>query len=330
MDLSTTYLGLSLSHPVIPGASSLTEGPDRVRRLEDAGAPAVVLPSLFEEDIEHERLRRLRDVEAPSESFAEALSYFPRAGTEGIPGPDAYLERLRKIKEAVAIPVIASLNGASPGTWVEYARQIQEAGADALELNVYFLAVHPGVGPAEVDDRVVEVAGSVVKAVSVPVAVKLSPFFSSLPHLIARLGRAGVRAVVLFNRFYQPDIDPEALEVVPRLRRSTPAELGLRLRWTALLARRVAPQIAVTGGVHGAEDAVKALLAGARAVQMASALLEHGPDHLGAVVRGLTEWMERKGYESLDQVRGLLASDGSSDPAGLVRANYARVLRCGV
>ncbi|WP_025321655.1 dihydroorotate dehydrogenase-like protein [Deferrisoma camini] len=327
MDLSTTYLGLSLSHPVIPGASSLTEGPDRVRRLEDAGAPAVVLPSLFEEEIEHERLRRIRDVERPSESFAEALSYFPRAGSEG---PDAYLERLRKIKEAVAIPVIASLNGASPGTWVEYARQIQEAGADALELNVYFLAADPGVGPAEVDDRVVEVVGSVVRVVSLPVAVKLSPFFSSLPHLVRRLGQTGARAVVLFNRFYQPDIDPEALEVVPRLRRSTPAELGLRLRWTALLAHRVPAELAVTGGVHGPEDAAKAILAGARTVQMVSALLEHGPDHLGAVVRGLTEWMERKGYENLDQVRGLLASDGSSDPAGLVRANYARVLRCGV
>ncbi|GAB4255513.1 MAG: dihydroorotate dehydrogenase-like protein [Deferrisomatales bacterium] len=329
MDTRTRFYGLDLSHPVIPGASPLADALDKARRLEDAGAPAVVLPSLFEEEIEAERLSHERDVERPTESFPEALTYFPKAETEWIPGPDTYLERLRQVKEALGIPVVASLNGVSAGGWTDYARQIEQAGADALELNVYFLAADPDEGPQAVDERVVEVVRRTAQAVTLPVAVKLSPFFSSLPHLVRRLGEAGARGVIVFNRFYQPDVDPEALEVVPRLRLSDSSELGLRLRWLALLSGRVSVELAACGGVHSADDVVKALLAGAHAVQMVSALLQRGPEHLGATVEGLRRWMENHGYESVGAMRGVMDLARCPNPAALVRGNYARVLRSG-
>ncbi|GAB4246210.1 dihydroorotate dehydrogenase-like protein [Deferrisoma sp.] len=329
MDLTTTYLGLSLAHPVVPGASPLTATADGARRLEDAGAPALVLPSLFAEEIEAERAARQEVIEAAENSFAEALTYFPRLVAEADAGAEAYLERVRTIKEAVGIPVIASLNGSAPGDWTAYARQIQEAGADALELNVFFLATDPAEGPEQVDDRVVQVVSSVVRAVSIPVAVKLSPFFSSLPNLLDRLAAAGAKAAVLFNRFYQPDLDLDRLEVVPRLRLSDPGELGLRIRWAALLWERVPLELAVTGGVHTADDAAKALLCGATAVQTASALLRHGPARLTEMVEGLRTWVERRGYASLAEARGALSAAKAPDPAALVRANYARVLRSG-
>ena len=323
MDLSTTYLGLQLEHPIVPGASPLVERPDDARRLEDAGAAALVLHSLFEEEI----LRRVEAAlaaESHGHASAEAMAYWPELDHHL--GPEEYLELVRSVKEAVAIPVIASLNGVTPGGWTSYAARIQEAGADALELNVYLLATDPEVPGTEVEERVVEIVRAVAGAVSIPVAVKLSPFFSSLPHLARRLVEAGARGLVLFNRFYQPDIDVEELEVVPNLRLSTPDELRLRLRWLAILSGRVEASLAATGGVHGPLDAVKAVMAGADAVQMVSALLEEGPGVLRRTVDGVRAWLEEHEYESLAQMKGSMSLRTVPDPSAVVRVNYARVL----
>jgi dihydroorotate dehydrogenase (fumarate) len=330
MDLSTTYLGLKLKNPLIPGASPLTDDLDTAKRLEDAGAAALVLPSLFEEQIENEQFREQQDVEAAEGSFAEALTYFPRRDQYRVIGPDRYLENLRKVKQAAGIPVVASLNGVSDGGWVDYARQCQDAGADALELNVYFLATDPAETGAAVEDRVVRATRAVKAAVRIPVAVKLSPFFSSLPHLAARLEGAGADGLVLFNRFYQPDIDPETLAVAPRLRLSDSSELLPRLRWLAILSGRVNLTLGATGGVHTAADAVKALMAGAHGVQMVSALLQKGPAYLGKVRDELAAWMEAHGYASLAQLRGCMSLAKCPDPAAFERANYIKVLQGGV
>jgi dihydroorotate dehydrogenase (fumarate) len=329
MDLSTTYLGLNLSHPLIPGASPLTDDLDTVRRLEDAGAPALVLRSLFEEQIENEQFREVQDVEAAEETFPEALTYFPRRDEYRVIGPDRYLENVRKVKEAAGVPVIASLNGVSDGGWVDYARQCQEAGADALELNVYTIATDPDVAGATVEDRIVRAAKSVKASVRIPVAVKISPFFSSLPHMAKRLDEAGADGLVLFNRFYQPDIDPEALEAAPTLRLSDSSELLPRLRWLAILSGRVKMSLGATGGVHTATDAVKAIMAGAHGVQMVSALLENGPAHLAKVRGELSAWMEAHGYESVAQMRGCMSLLKCPDPAAFERANYIRILQGG-
>jgi len=329
MDLSTTYLGLKLPNPLIPGASPLVDNLDAARRLEDAGAPALVMHSLFEEQIENEQFREVQDVEAAEESFAEATSYFPRRDEYRVIGPDRYLEKVRKLKAAVSIPVIASLNGASDGGWVDYARLCQEAGADALELNVYFLAADPAESGAAVEDRVVRTVKAVKKAVKIPVAVKLSPFFTSLPHLAKRLEGAGADGLVLFNRFYQPDIDPEALEVVPKLRLSGPDDLLPRLRWIALLSGRVKGSLIATGGVHTATDAVKAVMAGAHGVQMVSALLKNGSAYLARVREEMAAWMEAHGYESLAKLRGCMSLEKSPNPAAFERANYIRILQGG-
>ena len=330
MDLSTTYLGLKLASPLIPGASPFTDDLDTARRLEDAGAPALVLPSLFEEQIENEQFREEQDVEAAEGSFAEALTYFPRREEYRIIGPGRYLENLRKIKQAMGIPVIASLNGVSDGGWVDYARQCQEAGADALELNVYFLAADPAETGASVEERIVRAARAVKAAVGIPVAVKLSPFVSALPHLAARLEEAGADGLVLFNRFYQPDLDPETLEVSPRLRLSDSSELLPRLRWIAILSGRMGLSLGATGGVHTAVDAVKALMVGAHGVQMVSALLQKGPSYLGKVRDELAAWLEAHGYASVHQIQGCLSLAKCPDPAAFERANYIKVLQGGV
>ncbi|MDR7544676.1 MAG: dihydroorotate dehydrogenase-like protein [Armatimonadota bacterium] len=326
MDLTTTYLGLRLASPLMPGASPMVDDLDTVRRLEDAGAAAIVMHSLFEEQIVQEQLATIHHMEAHAESFAEAVSYFPRPA-EFTLGPEQYLAQIERIKRTVRIPVIASLNGVTPGGWVAYARQMQGAGADALELNVYYLATDPAEPSAVVEQRTLDIVAAVRRTVTIPVAVKLSPFFSSLAHFAAALVRAGADGLVLFNRFYQPEIDIELLEVIPRLELSTSSELLLRLRWLAVLRDRVAASLAVTGGVHTAADAIKAIMAGADAVQMVSALLRHGPEHLRAVRGDLETWMREHEYESLAQMRGSMSHARCPDPAAFERANYVRVLQ---
>lgn len=326
VDLSTTYLGLRLPHPLMPGASPMVDNLETVRRLADAGAAAIVMHSLFEEQIVQEQLATAFFTEAHAEAFAEALSYFPRPAEYAL-GPEQYLRQIGRIKAAVEIPVIASLNGATVGGWVQYARWMQEAGADALELNVYYLATNPDEPSASVEQRTLDVLRAVREAVTIPVAVKLSPFYSSLAHFAAQLDAAGADGLVLFNRFYQPNIDIEQLEVVPRLELSTSAEVLLRLRWLAILSDRVRASLAVTGGVHSVEDAIKAIMAGAHAVQMVSALLHHGPEYLGTVLDGLRRWMDEHGYTSVAQMRGSMSLARCPDPAAFERANYIRVLQ---
>jgi dihydroorotate dehydrogenase (fumarate) len=326
MDLSTSYLGLKLPHPLMPGASPLVDDLDVVRRLEDAGAAAIVMHSLFEEQIVGEQIAGDRGIGAHEESHAEALTYLPGLGTFTL-GPDEYLEQIARIKSAVALPVIASLNGTTPRSWVEYARLIQQAGADALEINVYFLATDPLENSEDVERRTLDVVEAVKQGVHIPVAVKLSPFFSSLAHLAHQIDVLGADGLVLFNRFYQPDIDVEELEVVPSLRLSDPSELLLRLRWMAILSGRVHASLAVSGGVHTALDVVKSVMAGAHAVQIVSALLRRGPEYLGLVLSELAAWMEENEYDSLAQMRGSMSLRRCPDPAAFERANYMRILQ---
>jgi dihydroorotate dehydrogenase (fumarate) len=325
MDLSTSYLGLRLQHPFMPGASPLVDEIDTVRHLEDSGAAAIVMHSLFEEQITHEQVATLRHMDAHAESFAEALSYFPSPEDYRL-GPEEYLEQIRRIKSAVRIPVIASLNGSTPGGWLNYARLMEEAGADALELNVYYLATDPDDTSAAIEQRTVDMLRTVRQGVRIPVAVKLSPFYSSLAHVARELDGAGAQGLVLFNRFYQPDIDVEQLEVVRSLELSSSSELLLRLRWLAALSGRVQGSLAVTGGVHTALDAVKAIMAGAHGVQMVSALFLHGVEHLKSMKSQVASWMEEHEYESLDQMRGSMSLLRCPDPKVFERANYMHIL----
>src|SRR6266542_6809464 len=325
MDLSTKYLGLELPHPLMPGASPLVDDMDMVRRLEDSGAAAIVMHSLFEEQISSER-REARLVESHEESFAEAVSYTPDVGIFAL-GPDEYLEQVQRIRRAVSVPVIASLNGTTPDSWIEYARLIEQAGADALEINVYHLATDPLETGEDVERRTIEVVAAVREAVRLPLAVKLSPFYSSLANLARRLEEVGADGLVLFNRFYQPDIDPENLDIVPKLYLSSPGELLLRLRWIAILSGRFNGSLAVSGGVHSALDAVKAGMAGANAVQVVSARLRRGPEVLARVRQETERWLEEHGYESLEQMQGNMSYGRSPNPGALERANYMRVLQ---
>ena len=325
MNLATTYLGLALPHPLMPGASPLVDDLDMVRRLEDAGAAAIVMHSLFEEQIAAEEQAAVH-VAGHGDSFGEALSYLPGPPPFAL-GPDRYLEQLRRIGEAVAVPVIASLNGATPGGWLEYARLLEQAGADALELNVYHVATDPAETAAAVEARVLDVLRAVRAAVALPLAVKLSPFYSSLAHLAQQIDLLGADGLVLFNRFYQPDIDPEVLEVVPSLRFSDSSELRPRLRWLAILSGRVQLGLAASGGVHTGLDALKAVMAGAHAVQLVSALLRHGPEHLAVVRADLAHWLEEHEYESLAEARGSMSLQRCPDPAAFERANYLHVLQ---
>ena len=326
MDLSTTYLGLRLPHPFMPGASPLVDDLDTVRRLEDAGAAAIVMHSLFEEQITAEQLGTIHAMELHEDSFAEALSYFPRPDEFAL-GPEPYLEQIRRIKAAVAVPVIGSLNGVTPAGWLQHARLIQEAGADALELNVYSLAADPGVTAAEVERRLLEIVRTVKAAVSIPIAVKLSPFFSAMGRVAHELDALGIDGLVIFNRFYQPDIDIEALEVVPSLQLSESSELLLRLRWLAIFSGRLRASLGVTGGVHTYVDAIKAVMAGAHAVQMVSALLQNGPAQLLRVRHQMMQWMEEHEYVSLAQMQGSMNLLRCPDPTAFERANYMRVLQ---
>ena len=325
MDLSTRYLGIRLKSPLVVGASPMADDLDTLRRLEDAGAAAVVLPSLFEEQITREQMASLH-LESHCESTAEALSYFPAAAGPPL-GPQQALERIRKARAALAVPVIASLNGTSEGGWLGYARQMEQAGADALELNVYALATDPLESGEEVERRTLALVRAVKAEVAIPVAIKLSPFYTSLAAFAHQLDAARVDGLVLFNRFYQPDLDVERLDVQRTLRLSDSAELPLRLRWLAILSGRVKASLAATGGVHSARDAVKAVMAGAHAVQLVSALLRRGPEYLRLVRDEMMGWMAEQGYDSLDQMRGALSLVHCPEPAAYERANYVQILQ---
>jgi len=326
VNLSTTYLGLELPHPFMPGASPLADDLGTVRRLEDAGAAAIVLRSLFEEQITGEQLSAHASMDHTAESFGEALSYLPDPEDFAL-GPQEYLEHLRRVREAVDVPVIGSLNGTTPGGWLEYAALMEDAGASALELNIYHVATDAHEGSDAIEERMLELVRTVVDAVDIPVAVKLSPFFTGLTHFARRLDDVGAKGIVLFNRFYQPDIDPEDLEVVPALQLSDSRELLLRLRWLAILSARVVAHLAVTGGVHTSVDAIKAIMAGADAVQMVSALLRNGPEHLRTVREEAVRWMVEREYESLEQMQGSMDLHRCPDPSQFERGNYMRILQ---
>jgi len=325
VDLSTSYLGLPLRSPLVASASPLCEDIDNIRRMEDAGVGAVVLHSLFEEQITLESHHLDRYLSQGSESFAESLTYFPDMTAYNL-GPDGYLEHVRRARAAVGIPIIGSLNGVSTGGWIRYARKIEEAGADALELNVYYIPTDPEMTGADVERVYVDLVRDVSASVSIPVAVKLGHAFSAMANLARRLDQAGARALVLFNRFYQPDFDLERLEVVPRLTLSSPYELLLRLHWVAILYGHVRADLAVTGGVHTAQDVLKAMMAGARVAMMTSALLKHGVDLLRVVRANLVAWMEAHEYESIRQMQGSMSYRSVAEPAEFERANYLKVL----
>jgi dihydroorotate dehydrogenase (fumarate) len=326
MDLSTSYMGLQLRNPLVASASPLSYSVDGVRRLADAGVGAVVLFSLFEEQLREQAARNARLVDEPAESFPEALGYFP-PGAEQDAGPRRYLSVLERAAAAVEVPVIASLNGVSPEGWTDYARAMQDAGAGAIELNIYYLPGDPHISGRDVEQRHIDVLQRVKAAVTVPVAVKLSPHFSSTGEIALRLDEAGADALVLFNRFLQPDIDPEALAIVPNVTLSSPAEARLARTWIALLRGRLSAALAATTGVEGPADVAAYLLAGADVVMSASALLRHGPEHASVLLDGLSAWMARKGFRTVDELRGMLSVPSGAEGAAYERAGYVSALR---
>lgn len=324
MSLASRYMGFELAHPIIPGASPLVDDMDAVRRLEDAGAPMIVMHSLFEEQIVGEEVQVNRALESARDSYGEALDYLPDPEEFRL-GPDAYLDQIARIKRAVDVPLIASLNGTSEGGWLRYARLIEQAGADGLELNLYELATDPSETGEAVERRALAVAKAVRESIEIPIAVKLSPFYSSIANMARRFDAEGADALVLFNRFYQPDIDVEQVELI-RVNLSSPSELPLRLRWIGVLHGHLRASLGLTGGAHTAVDVVKGVMCGADAVQMVSALLRHGPEHLARVRRDLERWLEEHDYESLDQMRGSMSLLRCDNPRAYERANYARML----
>jgi len=325
IDLTTGYLGLKLRSPLVVSASPLAKDIGNLQRMEEAGAAAVVLHSLFEEQIIAEEQGLDRMLSEGAESYAEALTYFPALRSYGM-GPDAYLEHVRKAKKAVSIPVIGSLNGVSTGGWIRYAGLIEAAGADALELNIYFLPTSADIEGREIEASYCDLVEAVKSKVKIPVAVKLAPYFTSMANVASRLDRAGADALVLFNRFYQPDFDLEALEVSPQLTLSTSEELRLRLHWVALLSRSIRAELAITGGVHTAEDVLKGVMAGAQVVMLTSALLKNGIAYLKQLEAAVVEWMRWHEYESIRQMRGSMNASAVAEPAAFERANYLKVL----
>ncbi len=326
MELATTYMGLRLRNPLVASPSPLSYTLDGVRRLADSGVGAVVLFSLFEEQLRERAAENALLVDGPAESFPEALDYVPAIVKED-PGPRSYLRLLERAAATVDVPVLASLNGVTPAGWTEYARAMQDAGAAGIELNIYYLPGESQTTGREVEQRHLDVLLHVKSAVTVPVAVKLSPYFSSTGEIAQRLDEAGADGLVLFNRFLQPDIDPEALAIVPRVNLSTPAEARLPRAWIALLRGRVGASLAATTGVEDAADVARYLLAGADVVMTASALLRHGPGYAGTLLDGLSEWMARKGFETVDEFRGSLAVPATSDRAAYQRAGYVAAMR---
>lgn len=326
MDLTTTYAGLKLKNPLMPGASPLVDNTDAARRIEDAGAAAVVMHSLFAEQIEGNEIAFARHVERWQDNFAEATSFFPAQDEYSLP-PNEYVECIGKLKAALHIPVIASLNGTQLGSWHTFAQQIEQAGADALELNTYFLATQREVTGTEIEQRVVEITRAVRSSVKIPVLVKLSPYYSSLPHLAGALEQERADGIVLFNRFFQPEIDVDTLDVTPRLDLSTHEDLRLRLRALAVLRDQVKFSLACSGGVHTWADVVKAILAGADAVQVVATLLSRGPERIGDLLTGLRDWMEEHEYTSIAEMRGSLSQRKCPDPEAYERGNYLRTLQ---
>lgn len=325
LDLTTHYMGLTLKNPIVPSASPLSRSLNGIKAMEDAGAAAITMYSLFEEQIDLEALAQHHFIEQEAFMSAEATAYFPKA-KEYYSGPDAYVELIREAKAAIDIPIIGSLNGVTTGGWTRYARLIEEAGADALELNVYLIPTRPALSSDGVENTYLEILREVKAQVKIPVAMKLSPFFSAMPNMAHRIDRAGADALVLFNRFYQPDFDLEELHVIPHLVLSTPWEMRLPLRWIAILYGHVNASMALTSGVHTAEDAVKAVMAGADIVNVASVLLEQGIGKIDDLVTGVQHWMEQHEYESVSQMKGALSQRNVAEPAAFERANYMKVL----
>ncbi|HSR20035.1 MAG TPA: dihydroorotate dehydrogenase-like protein [Anaerolineales bacterium] len=325
MDLSTTYLGMELKNPLIAAASPLSKNVQRVKRLEAAGIAAVVLHSLFEEQIIHESLELDHYLSRSKDFSAEASSYLPDTGEYSLL-PDKYLEHVAKVKKEVGIPVIGSLNGVSTGGWVRYARLIQEAGADALELNLYYLPIDPALTAEEIEAAQVELVATVKSSISVPLAVKLSPFYTALPNFVRRLAGVGADGIVLFNRFYQPDFDLEQLSIAHTLDLSTPSEMRMPLRWISILYGTIHSDLALTSGVHDHTGVLKAMMAGARVVMLASELLHRGPDRIPEILAELSSWMIDKEYDSLRQMQGSMSQKSVAEPAAFERANYMKVL----
>jgi dihydroorotate dehydrogenase (fumarate) len=324
-DLTTTYLGLQLKNPLVVSASPLTKKVEHAKEAEAAGASAIVMYSLFEEQVTHESNELDFYLNRGADFYPEALTYFPDMSFGDL-GARGYLENLEEVKKAVSIPVIGSLNGSSPGGWTDYAKAMEEAGADALELNMYYLATDPAITAAEMEDRYVELVAQVRAAVRIPLALKLSPFFTSIPNIAKRFSEAGANGLVLFNRFYQPDLDLEALEVVPNLFLSDARELRLPLRWVAILYGRITADLALTTGVHSGKEVVKAIMAGASVAMTTSALLANGIGRLETMLREVDTWMTEHEYESVAQMRGAMSQKAVADPAAFERANYIRAL----
>ena len=325
-DLTTTYLGLKLKNPVVASASPISKKLDGIKKLEDAGASAVVMYSLFEEQITHDSLALDHYLSRGTETFAEALTYFPDLDRYNI-GPEDYLELIAKAKKATNIPVIGSLNGVSAGGWINYAKKIEQAGADALELNVYYISTDPGLGSSELEENYIDLVKSVRSQIQIPLAIKLTPNFTALPNIASRLAGAGANGLVLFNRFIQPDLDIETLEVTPNLQLSTSNELRTPLRWTAILYGRVMAALALTGGVHNAQDVLKAMMAGARVTMLASELLQNGIGRIAEILEDIESWMDEFEYISIQQMQGSMSQQAVAEPAAFERANYMKALQ---
>lgn len=325
MDLSTTYLGLKLRSPLVPAASPLSEDIDSIKQMEDSGAAAVVMYSLFEEQLRQDRLELAQHLEHGTESFAEALTYFPEPEEFRL-GPDEYLKHIAKAKESVKMPVIASLNGSSVGGWTQYAKAIEQAGADALELNIYFIPTDMDMTGQQVEQVYLDILKAVKSEVRIPVAVKLSPFFTNFANMAKRLDQAGANGLVLFNRFYQPDIDLETLEIKPNILLSTPMAMRVPLRWVALLFGRLNANLAATSGIHRASDVLKMLMAGADVAMLCSALIRHGVRQISVIERDLVAWMEEHEYSSVTQLKGSLSQKNCADPSAFERAQYMKAI----
>jgi dihydroorotate dehydrogenase (fumarate) len=325
MDLSTTYLGLKLRTPLVMAASPLSENLDNLKHLEDAGASAIVMHSLFEEQLRHDRLELHQRMEQGTESFAEALNYFPEPSEYRL-GPEEYLRHLWRAKQMLKIPVIASLNCSSVGGWTEFAKQLQCAGADALELNIYHIPTDPDVPGEMIEENYLNIIRAVRAEVKIPLAVKLSPFFSNFANMAKRMDEAGANGLVMFNRFYQPDIDLEDLEVKPNILLSTPMAMRLPLRWVAILHGKVKASLAATSGIHRASDALKMLMAGADVTMLCSTVLRHGFPQIAAIESDLVRWLEEHDYESVEQIKGSLSQKNCAEPAAFERAQYMKAL----
>jgi dihydroorotate dehydrogenase (fumarate) len=325
MNLTTTYLGLKLRTPLVPSASPLSEEIDNLKRMEDAGASAVVLHSLFEEQLRQDRAELAHHLEHGTESFAEALTYFPEPEEFSL-GPEEYLKHIAKAKKATRIPIIASLNCSSTGGWTQYAKQIDQTGADALELNIYYIPANLNLPSGEVEQTYLDILKAVKAEVTIPVAIKLSPFFSNFANMAKRLDETGADGLVLFNRFYQPDIDLETLEVKPNILLSTPMAMRLPLRWVAILYGHLRASLAATSGIHRATDVLKMLMAGADVTMLCSVLIRHGIQQIGVIEREMVAWMEEHEYESVTQLKGSLSQKNCADPAAFERAQYMRAI----